>query len=58
MLKRFTDRIGIDGSYINKGLTFLFNGQNMLPFFNYLVGNQFKDGMLITVFDQNGVIGA
>ena len=58
MLKRFTDRIGVQEYYINKGLTFLFNGQNMIPFFNNLVGNQFKDGMLITVFDQNGVIGA
>lgn len=58
MLKRFTDRIGVPEVYINQGLTFLFNGQNMLPFFNNLVGNQFKDAMLITVFDQNGVIGA
>ena len=58
MLKMFTDRIPIDENYINNGLTFLFNGQNMLPFFNNLVGDQFKDGMLITVFDQNGVIGA
>ena len=58
MLKLFTEKIGIQDFYINKGLTFLFNGQNMLPYFNHLVGDQFKDGMLITVFDQNGVIGA
>ena len=58
MLKLFTEKIGIQDFYINKGLTFLFNGQNMLPYFNYLVGDLFKDGMLITVFDQNGVIGA
>ena len=58
MLKMFTDRMGIQELYINNGLIFLFNGQNLIPYCNALVGQIFKDGMLVTVFDQNGVIGA
>ena len=30
----------------------------MNPFSTNLVGNELQDGMLVTVFDQNGVIGA
>ena len=58
MLKLFMNKLGISENYIGKEIGFLFGGKLMNPFSTNLVGNELQDGMLVTVFDQNGVIGA
>ena len=58
MFKLFINKLGISENYIGKEIAFLFGGKLMNPFSTNLVGHELQDGMFITVFDQNGVIGA
>jgi hypothetical protein len=58
LFKLFVNRLGVSEKYIGKEICFLLGGKLMDPFSEKLAETELQDGMMITVFDQNGVIGA
>ena len=58
MFKLFAKRLKVEEKYIGKEIQFLLGGKLLDPFSKNIVEHEFQDGMLITVFDQNGVVGA
>ena len=57
LVEKYIERIGIGKNHIGKDIIFLFNGGKMDPFSEDNLQN-FPDLAIITVFDQNNVIGA
>ena len=57
LVEKYIERIGISKSHIGKDIIFLFNGGKMDPFSEDDL-QKFPDLSIITVFDQNNVIGA
>ena len=58
MFKLFVKKLKVDEKYIGKEIQFLIGAKLINPFSKNIVEKEFQDGMLITVFDQNGVVGA
>ena len=57
LIKQFIKKIGISESHIGTNIIFLFNGEKMNPFSGDTLYS-FPDVSVITVVDQNNVIGA
>ena len=58
LIKKYLDRLGLPFENVDNNLTFLFNGGKVDPESNELLSVNFKNNMVITVFDKAGVIGA
>ena len=58
LIKKYLDRLGLPFEHVDNNLTFLFNGGKVDPESNELLSVNFKNNMVITVFDKAGVIGA
>ena len=58
LIKKYLDRLGLPFEHVDNDLTFLFNGGKVDPESNELLSVNFKNNMVITVFDKAGVIGA
>ena len=52
------NKLQLSEGYIGNQVIFLLNGQQMDYNSNKKIGDVLKNQMLITVFDQGGVIGA
>ena len=58
LLEKYMAKLNLPLNYLGKEIQFLFNGQIISPYSNKLIGNEFKNNVVITVFDQGSVIGA
>ena len=58
MIKLYMNKLQLSEGYIGNQVIFLLNGQQMDYNSDKKIGNVLKNYMLITVFDQGGVIGA
>ena len=52
------NKLQLSEGYIGNQVIFLLNGQQMDYNSDKIIGNVLNNNMLITVFDQGGVIGA
>ena len=58
LFKRYAQKVMIPESALGTKIVFLFGGGKIDPFSKEKVGSHFKNGAIITVFDQGGIIGA
>ena len=58
MFKKYLDRLSLPYSHLGKDLVFLYNGKKVDPFSQLTIFPTLKNNIVITVFDQGGVIGA
>ena len=58
LFKRYAAKINIPESALGTKIVFLFSGGKIDPFSKAQIGTHFKNGAIITVFDQGGIIGA
>ena len=58
ILKAYMNKLQLSENYIGDQVIFLFSGHQLDKNSTNIIGNKYKDHMLITVIDQGGVIGA
>ena len=58
LFKRYSQKVNIPQSALGTKIVFLFGGGKIDPFSREQIGDHFKNGSIITVFDQGGIIGA
>ena len=58
ILKAYMNKLQLSENYIGDQVIFLFSGNKLDKNSTNIIGNKYKDHMLITVIDQGGVIGA
>ena len=58
LLKEYAKKVGIPESVLGTKIVFLFNGGKMEIHSQEKLEKYFKNGAIITVFDQGGIIGA
>ena len=58
LFKRYAVKANIPESALGTKIVFLFSGGKIDPFSKAQIGTHFKNGAIITVFDQGGIIGA
>ena len=58
ILKAYMNKLQLSENYIGDQVIFLFSGNQLDKNSTNIIGNKYKDHMLITVIDQGGVIGA
>ena len=58
ILKAYMNKLQLSENYIGDQVIFLFSGHQLDKNSTNIIGNKYKDHMLITVIDQGGIIGA
>ena len=58
LFKKYAEKVSIPINVLGNKIVFLFSGGKIDPFSKEKIGDHFKNGAIITVFDQGGIIGA
>ena len=58
LFKRYAEKVNLPENALGTKIVFLFSGGKIDPFSKEQIGTHFKNGAIITVFDQGGIIGA